>query len=259
MGRVPRPFQLAGALPADRALKLQHAWATIDQSQAQSRQELRQVEEQLVAEKRELKVIGGIQIRMNWDIWREERKQQNVEWQQSELDGRELHKDHETGMKRIAETQAQESRLNKLVDSRERQRFKSDARSASREADRQHQQQQFKTCAEHSDMQKGIVARERAHSREVVANRREMAVKDRAAQAANMLQEKSQERESLYQERRLELAQAMRELQAEKERLLGNIQYSKRRCAESPISDRVRDLTTAQAQRCVPQPLQARN
>lgn len=213
------------------------------------------MEEQVEAGKRELKLVGGIQKRMQWDAWREERKQQNWEWKQSEDDCREWRNDQETGMRHIVETTTQHNKVTKLAETRELQRFKSHARAESREADRQHHQHEFNTYQGHADMQKDIAAKERAHSREVIVHRREMAVKDRAAQAAGLLQEKSQERESLYHERRLGLAQAMRDLQAEKERLLGGIQYSKRRCAESPVSDRARDLTTAQAQRCVPQPL----
>jgi len=259
IGRIPRPFQLAGSLPKDRSLKLQEAWQTISQAEVRSRQEIKSMSDELEAKRKEMRQITGIHSRMQWDVWREERKQQNLEWKQSEEERRALTAELETGLLSMKNKGLHEEKLSHLENSYNNHIFKSNARSKSREADRDHQLHQKNHYAQHASMQRDIAEKERGHSREIVLDRRRGCTEQREQRGHRKLAEQHEERNAAYDDRKAELAEAMRKLTAEKEKLLGSIQYSTTRCAASPVSDRAKAWTTAQGQRSVSRPLLARN
>lgn len=258
-GRVPRPFQLAGALPAERAVQLQQAWANVAESERRSREDLQQMQEFIEAQKKEMQQLSGVQSRVQWDARREERNQQSLDWKASEDEHREWAAEQVAGMRCLTEETMHEEKQRKLTDAREFQRFQSEKRTEARALDKDALLHQFRTYQDHAELQKDIAAASQERERQLVVERRAAAVRDRVSEAEGVLRERCEEQDAGFRERKLELARALQELTAQKEQLLCSIDYTRRRCAESPVSDRARELTSAQAQRCVSHPRFSKN
>lgn len=259
MGRAPRPFQLAGAMPAQKAAEIQQAWRSLESSQSRSLQAIRQANAELEENRKQLKRLQGEQSRIQWNVWREERKQQNLAWKSTEDDHRETQQDLVLGMSKIARETARENKLRALQASRDRLDFKRKKKVEAREADVDHDTHKFNVYKEHSGMMKDIAAAHRSRSLDVAEQRRNHLRADRAAHAVNLLQEKAEEHDRRDYLQRSEIEQKMRDVNAEKERILRSMEHSTRCRSKSPVPKAVLELSMAKSQRLLSTPLFSKN